>query len=88
MTISRVVGLLVALASVGIAVVAIRIDQASSRARIQQLQFRQTELHRRIWSQEAELARLMAPDLVRERAADLSADGAQEQADGGSRDRG
>jgi len=68
MTIPRMVGVLIALAVIGIAVVVIRLDQAATSRRIQELQFRQTDLRRRIWTQELELARLRSPRMIRERA--------------------
>jgi hypothetical protein len=67
MTIARMVGLLVALTAIGIGVVAIRVDQARTTRRIQDLQFRQTDLQREIWRQEMELARLRSPQMIRER---------------------
>ena len=74
MTIPRAVGLLVALSAVGIAMVALRAEQARHTRRIQELQFRQVELRRQIWDQEMELARLRAPGIVRERAVRLGLD--------------
>ena len=68
MTIPRMVGLLVALAVVGLGVVVIRVDQAAITQRIQDLQFRQTELGRQLWTQEMELARLRSPGMIRDRA--------------------
>lgn len=68
MTIPRMVGLLVSLAAIGIAVVVVRVDQMLVMRRIQQLQFRQTDLRREIWTQEMELARLRSPRMIRERA--------------------
>ena len=71
MTIPRMVGLLIVLTVIGIAVVAMRVQQAQSLYRIQALQFRQTELRQQIWSQEMELARLRSPQMIRERAGHL-----------------
>ena len=68
MTIPRMVGILIALTVIGIAVVVIRVDQAATSRRIQELQFRQTDLRRQIWTQELELARLRSPRMIRERA--------------------
>ena len=68
MTIPRMVGLLVVLAVVGLGVVVIRVDQAAISQRIQDLQFRQTELRRKLWTQEMELARLRSPGMIRDRA--------------------
>jgi len=68
MTIPRMVGLLVALAVVGLGVVVIRVDQAAITQRIQDCQFRQTQLRRQLWTQEMELARLRSPGMIRDRA--------------------
>ncbi len=68
MTIPRMVGLLLALTVVGLGVVVIRVDEAAISQRIQELQFRQTELRRQLWTQEMELARLRSPDMIRDRA--------------------
>jgi len=68
MTIPRMVWLLICFAVVGIAVVAIRVDQSRSVWQIQQMQFEQTRLQREICSQKMELARLRSPGMVRERA--------------------
>ena len=68
MTIPRVVGVLVGLTLIGVAVVAMRTEQTRHLRSIQDLQFRQTELRQRIWSQEMELARLRSPQMIRERA--------------------
>ena len=68
MTIPRMVGVLISLTVIGIAVVVVRVDQAATLRRIQELQFRQTDLHREIWTQELELARLRCPRMLRERA--------------------
>lgn len=68
MTIPRMVGLLAALAMVGIAVVMMRADQRQISQRIQELQFRQTELQREVWTQDMELARIRSPAMIRERA--------------------
>jgi len=68
MTIPRMVVLLAALVVVGIAVVAMRLDQTATSRRIQELQFRRTELQRKIWTQELEIARLRSPGAVRDRA--------------------
>jgi hypothetical protein len=57
----------VALTAIGIGVVAIRVDQARTTRRIQDLQFQQTDLQREIWRQEMELARLRSPQMIRER---------------------
>jgi hypothetical protein len=62
------VGLLLALTVVGLGVVVIRVDEAAISQRIQELQFRQTELRRQLWTQEMELARLRSPGMIRERA--------------------
>jgi hypothetical protein len=69
MTIPRMVGLSIALALLGIAVVAVRLEQARHMRQIQMLQFRQADLRQKIWTQEMELARLRSPQMIRERAA-------------------
>ena len=71
MTIPRMVVLLILLAIVGIAAVAIRVEQTRSSWRIQQMQFEQARLEREICTQRMELARLRSPGMVRERAARL-----------------
>ena len=71
MTIARMVGLLLCLAAVGLAVVAMRVEQSRVSWRVQQMQFDQGRLRRELWTQEMELARLRAPGMVRERAARL-----------------
>jgi len=68
MTIPRMVVLLVALSAVGIAVVALRLDQMATSRRIQELEFRRTDLQRQVWTQELEIARLRSPGAVRDRA--------------------
>jgi len=68
MTIPRMVVLLVALSAVGIAVVALRLDQMAMSRRIQELEFRRTDLQRQVWTQELEIARLRSPGAVRDRA--------------------
>ncbi len=69
MTMPRMVGLLLGLAMVGVAVVALRLEQAQHMREIQQLQVQQTEARQKILSQNIELARLRSPQMVRERAA-------------------
>ncbi len=68
MTIPRMVGLSIAMAAIGVAVVAIRLEQARHMREIERLQFKQTELRQKIWSQEMELARQKSPQMIRERA--------------------
>lgn len=68
MTVGRLVGLLVILTAIGLGVVGLRVDQARHTRKIQELQFHQTDLRRRMWQQEMELARLRSPQLIRERA--------------------
>ena len=74
MTMTRMVGLLLALTVIGIVAVAMRVDQARHTRRIQELQFRQTELRQEISRQEMELARLRSPRMIRERAARFGLD--------------
>jgi len=68
MTIPRMVVLLSALALVGLAVVALRVEQSIITRRIQVLQFHQSELKQKMWTQEMELAELSTPEKIRERA--------------------
>lgn len=76
MTMPRMVGVLSALAIIGIAVVILRADQAKHARQIQKLHFQQQQLHQRIWEQEMEMARLRSPRMIRERAERLGlADG-------------
>ena len=90
MTIPRMVGLLLALTVVGLGVVLVRVDEAAISQRIQELQFRQTELSRQVWTQEMELARLRSPSMIRDRAArfglpaDLTETGKEAAQKGGS----
>jgi hypothetical protein len=67
MSMTRLVVLLGAMAGIGIAVVALRVEQSATLWRIQELQFRETQLRRDIWRQQMELGRLRSPHLVRER---------------------
>ncbi len=69
MTVPRMVGLLVGLTAIGVAVVALRLEHARHMRQIQVLQFQQSELRQKIWSQDMELARLRSPQMIRERAA-------------------
>jgi hypothetical protein len=69
MTMPRMVGLLLGLAILGVAVVALRLEQAQELREIQRLQFEQVEARQKIWTLNMELARLRSPQMVRERAA-------------------
>jgi hypothetical protein len=69
MTMPRMVGVLLGLTAIGLAVVALRFEQAQHLREIQKLQIRQAELRQTIWSQNMDLARLRSPQMVRERAA-------------------
>lgn len=76
MTMPRMVGVLSFLATIGIAVVVLRADQARHARQIQKLHIQQQQLHQRIWEQEMEMARLRSPQMIRERAERLGlADG-------------
>lgn len=68
MTTARMVGVLLGLAVIGIAIVAIRVDQSRASQRIQKLQFQHTDLSREIWTQEMEMAQLRSPQAIREQA--------------------
>ena len=76
MTMPRMVGLLVGLAAIGVAVVALRLDQAQHLREIAEAAVRSgRSCAATIWSQEMELARLRSPQMVRERAARFDARG-------------
>ena len=77
MTVPRMVGLLIALTSIGIGVVALRVDQGRHIRRIQELQFEQSKLQRELWRQDIELAQVRSPDRIRERAAELRVESAE-----------
>jgi hypothetical protein len=79
MTMPRMVGLLLGLATVGVAVVALRLEQAHHMREIQKLQFEQASLRQVIWSQNKELARLRSPQMVRERAVRFGVEASPEQ---------
>ena len=85
MTVPRVVILLVALVLVGVAAVAIRIDQRRCARQIQQLQFHEIDLKQTIWTQEMQLARLRSPRLIQDRAPKLGLDTPLADADGVSK---
>jgi hypothetical protein len=68
MTTARMVGVLLGLAMVGVAVVAIRVDQSRVSSRVQNLQFKQTELAREIGRQEMQMAQLRSPQAIRGQA--------------------
>jgi len=68
MTITRMLVLIFVLALTGIAVVALRVEQSRHLRKVQELQFRQTELKQQIWCQDMELARLRSPQMIRDRA--------------------
>ncbi len=80
MTIPRMVGVLVGMAAIGVAVVALRLEQSQHLREIQKLQFRQAELRQQLWSQNMELARLRSPQMVRERAARFGVEASPEPA--------
>jgi hypothetical protein len=71
MTIPRMVGLLLGLTAIGIAVVALRVEQGRYMRRIQEMQFEQAQLRQNIWTLDMELARLRSPQMIRERAVRL-----------------
>ncbi|HOA74156.1 MAG TPA: hypothetical protein PL151_16275 [Phycisphaerae bacterium] len=71
MTIPRMLVLLVGLAAIGIAVVAIRVEEARVLRRIQELQFEEAEAQRQIRAQEMTLWTLRAPPSIRERSTQL-----------------
>lgn len=71
MTIPRMLLLLAGLSGVGIAVVAIRVEESRTLRRIQELQFAETAARQEIRAQEAKLWTLRAPPNIRERAEQL-----------------
>lgn len=68
MTIPRLVGLLMAMTLVGVAVVALRVDQAVHTRRIQVHQNQLIELRQQLWELEVAVATLRSPTVIRERA--------------------
>jgi hypothetical protein len=68
MTIPRFMGLLALFGGLGIAVVALRADQVRRSNHIQQLQFEQIKLQQTIWANDAKIARLRSPQMIRDRA--------------------
>lgn len=71
MTMPRMIGLLCGLAAIGVAVVALRLEQAQDLREVQKIQQEQARLEQRIRSQNMELAHLRSPQQVRARAAEL-----------------
>jgi len=71
MTIPRMLVLLVCLAGIGVAVVAIRVEESRVLRRIQELQFEEAEARQEIGRQEMTMATLRAPTHIRERAEQL-----------------
>ena len=78
MTIPRMVGLLLGLATIGVAVVALRLEQGQHLRAIQKIQVDQSETRQRIWTQHMKLARLRSPQVVRERAAHFNVEAGPE----------
>lgn len=73
MTIPRMLGLLTGLAAIGIAMVAIRVEELRASRRIQMLQVDEDEARRTIQGQEMKLWQLRSPPVVGERSAELKA---------------
>lgn len=71
MTIPRMLVLLVGLSSIGIAVVAVRVEESRVLRRIQELQFEELEARREIRAQEMRLWTLRSPPMIRERSAQI-----------------
>ncbi len=71
MTIPRMLMLLVGLSGIGIAVVAIRVEESRVLRRIQELQFDEAEARQEIRAQEMTLWSLRAPPSIRERSDQL-----------------
>jgi hypothetical protein len=66
------------LATLGVAVVALRLEQGRHLREIQKIQVAKTETRQRIWTQHMKLARLRSPQVVRERAARFNAEASPE----------
>ena len=71
MTIPRMLVLLIGLSAIGIAVVAIRVEEGRVLRRIQEYQTRETEARQEIRGQEMKLWTLRSPPTIRERAAQV-----------------
>ncbi len=71
MTIPRMVVLLIGLSTIGIAVVAVRVEESRVMRRIQELQFEEAEARREIRAQEMKLWTLRSPPMIRERSAQV-----------------
>jgi len=66
-TVARAVGAVLILMVAGLAVVAVRMDQVQLARRVAQLHGEQMVVERKLWEQELTIARLRAPQSVRER---------------------
>jgi hypothetical protein len=71
MTIPRMLVLLAGLSAIGIAVVAIRVEEGRVLRRIQEYQSEETEARQEIRAQEMKLWTLRSPPTIRERAAQV-----------------
>ncbi len=73
MTIPRMLVLLLGLSSIGIAVVAVRVEESRVLRRIEELQFQEIEARREIRAQEMKLWALKSLPTIRERSAQIHA---------------
>lgn len=71
MTIPRMLILLMGLSGIGVAVVAVRVEESRVLRRIQELRFEESEARQEIAAQEMKLWSLRAPPNIRERAEQL-----------------
>jgi hypothetical protein len=71
MTIPRMLVLLIGLSVIGVAVVAVRVEESRVLRRIQELQFEEIEARREIRTQEMKLWALRSPPMIRERSAQI-----------------
>ncbi len=71
MTIPRMLVLLAGLAGIGVAVVAIRVEESRALRRIQQLHYDESQARQEIRAQEMRLWTLRSPPTIRERSAQV-----------------
>ena len=71
MTVGRITGLLVAFGLIALAVVHLRVEQARTARRIQNIQMELVEIRRDFWGTQLAIARLKAPHEVGKRVEEL-----------------
>jgi hypothetical protein len=71
MTVGRIVGIVMILLAVGVATVAIRTNQVAIAQDTGRLHRQIVELERELWKQELTIARLRAPERIRNQSASL-----------------